>query len=177
MGNAPGSSSGDFSLAGSNPASRTINPFDKPIRKVYGPYRRSYKSGPDRMQMIFVFEDGSKTSMSNARWVMTQHLGRRLGKDEHVDHINENPLDDRIENLQLLSRGDNNRKSTRLNPDRFDHLKGERGWTHGTIYGWMRKKCKCDVCLEAKRAWSNERNEKRRKPKSDGGRGPYKRRS
>lgn len=34
---------------------------------------------------------------------MEQHLGRKLRKDEQVHHINENPLDNRIENLTVLS--------------------------------------------------------------------------
>lgn len=36
------------------------------------------------------------------RYIMEQHLGRRLLKDEHVHHINENKLDNRLENLALL---------------------------------------------------------------------------
>jgi hypothetical protein len=35
-------------------------------------------------------------------------------------------------------------------------------FTHGTMYGWMRRKCGCTVCSGAKRAWYDLRNEKRR---------------
>ena len=36
------------------------------------------------------------------RWVMEQHLGRKLSPKEHVDHINRNKHDNRIENLRVL---------------------------------------------------------------------------
>lgn len=43
------------------------------------------------------------------------------------------------------------------------------GYTHGTIYAWMKVKCKCDTCTQAKRVWNEDRNAKRRKV---GGYGP-----
>jgi hypothetical protein len=42
---------------------------------------------------------------------MEQHLGRKLEEWEQVDHINNDPTDDRIENYQLLTQQENNRKS------------------------------------------------------------------
>lgn len=38
--------------------------------------------------------------------IMEDHIGRKLNKDEVVHHINENKLDNRIENLQLMTRGE-----------------------------------------------------------------------
>lgn len=37
------------------------------------------------------------------RWVMEQHIGRRLLRSEQVHHINHDRLDNRIENLELVS--------------------------------------------------------------------------
>lgn len=38
-----------------------------------------------------------------------------------------------------------------------------RGFTHGTIYGWMKIKCDCATCYKAKRLWHDKRNAARRK--------------
>lgn len=36
------------------------------------------------------------------RWIMEQHLGRKLERREHVHHINGDHLDNRLENLTVL---------------------------------------------------------------------------
>jgi HNH endonuclease len=40
------------------------------------------------------------------RWVMEEHLGRELTPDEHVHHINEDPNDNRLENLMIVSKSE-----------------------------------------------------------------------
>ena len=74
--------------------------------KIYGPYTR-----PDqRKHVCIVHSDGRRQTKSYPRYLMEQHLGRELLPSETVDHINNDFTDDRIENLQLLSRIDNVRK-------------------------------------------------------------------
>lgn len=44
------------------------------------------------------------------RYIMEQFLGRKLRSDEHVHHINGNSLDNRLENLEVLSASEHARK-------------------------------------------------------------------
>lgn len=74
--------------------------------KVYGPYKRK----DNRMHVVIVHDDGTKTTKSYPRVIMEEHLGRPLLPRETVDHINNDCTDNRIENLQLLSLSENNRK-------------------------------------------------------------------
>ncbi len=52
------------------------------------------------------------------RYIMENHLGRKLERWEHVHHINDNSLDNRIENLLILSNSDHQKieVKNRLNP-------------------------------------------------------------
>ena len=43
------------------------------------------------------------------RWVMEQHIGRRLLKSEDVHHINGNKKDNRIENLEVFTHSEHTR--------------------------------------------------------------------
>jgi type IV secretory pathway protease TraF len=44
------------------------------------------------------------------RWLMEQHLGRKLETWEQVHHIDGNHLNNAIENLEVLSNADHQRK-------------------------------------------------------------------
>lgn len=43
------------------------------------------------------------------RWLMEQKVGRKLGSDEIVHHLNENKLDNDINNLQIMTRAEHAR--------------------------------------------------------------------
>lgn len=77
--------------------------------KIYGPYTR--KDG--RMQMVIIGDDKKKTTISYPKYVMEKILGRKLGPDETVDHIDGNIFNNDPSNFQILSRRENALKSVR----------------------------------------------------------------
>ena len=55
--------------------------------------------------------------MLYSRYLMEEKIGRLLESNENVHHINDDPLDDRIENLEIMSR----QEHTRLHRRRLDY--------------------------------------------------------
>ena len=62
----------------------------KPDESFYSCYRKATR------------EDGSNTNLH--RLIMEGYLGRKLDKSEEVHHINENKLDNRLKNLELIDK-------------------------------------------------------------------------
>jgi len=85
------------------------------------PFKSKWKFGylvvnkEPRRNVILFNTDKDRTTVSYARYLMSVHLERELRKDEHVDHINGDRLDDRLENYQILSPDDNTRKGMKSN--------------------------------------------------------------
>jgi len=77
-------------------ARRVYNPVMFEEYKVYGPY------GSGRRIVVLVSPE-HRTTMAYARYLMCLKEGRILGPDEQVDHIDDDPLNDAIENLQVLT--------------------------------------------------------------------------
>lgn len=59
------------------------------------------------------------------RVVLERTLGRKLERDENVDHINNDPLDNRRDNLRVASRSQNLANTLR-STNRYSKLKGAR---------------------------------------------------
>lgn len=51
-----------------------------------------------------IIRDGKLTIISYPKYIMEQHLGRRLKKNEEVHHKDRNPFNNDISNLQILTR-------------------------------------------------------------------------
>lgn len=86
------------------------------ILKLEYPFSEDYKRGylntnkEPRRVVSLISNNGSRTSISYDRYLMSCELKRYLKKDEQVDHIDNNKMNDVIENLQILSHKENNIK-------------------------------------------------------------------
>lgn len=69
--------------------------------KIYGPYTR--KDG--RQHIVCVdLESKIRKTVSYPKYVVEIHLGRYLNKDETIDHIDRNYLNNELSNLRVISR-------------------------------------------------------------------------
>jgi len=83
--------------------------------KVYGPYEGSKKNGGRKIYVIRK-SDGSTTSTDKARMDYEKSSGKKLPKDTHVDHKDNNKNNDSKGNLRAIpassniAKGNQNRK-------------------------------------------------------------------
>jgi hypothetical protein len=73
-----------------------------------------FHKNEQRQYACLVKDSEERTTISYARYLMSVSLGRLLLSDEHVDHIDNNKLNDAIENLQILTPEENMRKENSL---------------------------------------------------------------
>jgi len=98
-------------------------PFDG--YRMYGP---RIHQGRRIVYLVRKGDSSDRTTLAYAKYLMSIHLGRWLDSYEHVDHVNDNSLDDRLENYQVLTYG----------PHSTKHSKG----------GLKRKRYECEYCHE-----------------------------
>lgn len=75
--------------------------------KIYGPYTRK-----DGRSIIIKYDGKSRITQSYPRYLLEQHLGRKLLPTEEVDHVDHDYTNNDISNLQILSKAENCRKES-----------------------------------------------------------------
>lgn len=80
------------------------------MQVVYGPYSRS-----DGRKIVIVKDvDGKSRTVSYPKWIMEQHLGRKLNPEtETCDHIDRDKHNNDINNLRLVPRSQHSADDTR----------------------------------------------------------------
>ena len=74
--------------------------------KVYGPYKGSAKNGGREIYAIRK-PDGSMTSTDRARLDYERKVGKSLPKGTDVDHKDNNKSNNKLSNLQAMSKSKN----------------------------------------------------------------------
>lgn len=78
-------------------------------KKVFGPYEKK-----DGRKIVIVIEtNGKRRTVSYPKWILENHLGRKLKIDETVDHWDSDFNNNDIDNLKILPRDVHSANDTR----------------------------------------------------------------
>ena len=85
-------------------------------KKVYGPYKGSKQNGGRKTVVVYDPKTQKTTSKNAARHKKETELGRKLPKNQHVDHADNDKNNESSSNLKVMSakknigKGNQNRK-------------------------------------------------------------------
>ena len=79
-----------------------------------------YTGKDGRQRLSFKNESGKLITISYPRFIMEQHIGRKLSPKEDVHHIDGNPLNNDISNLKIIPRGKHQREHSTKYYDKIE---------------------------------------------------------
>ena len=80
-------------------------------------FTRPYLAKDGRLRIVGVDKDKKHHTISYPRYLMEMYLGRYLDKDEQIDHIDGNPLNNEIKNLRIIKKGEHQYQDAKRNRD------------------------------------------------------------
>lgn len=88
--------------------------LQEPFKSLWlkGYLRVDKTDGRKRLDLVNNYKE--RTTISYARYLFSVHLGYIVPDHLHVDHINDDQTDDRLENYQLLTPNENTAKKARF---------------------------------------------------------------
>lgn len=87
-----------------------ISEFAILAEKVYGPYKRP----TDGRSIVIIKDDAGKSrTVSYPKYLMEQHLSRKLLPNETVDHWDSNIDNNDLDNLKVIDRAEHSKQDTR----------------------------------------------------------------
>jgi len=75
--------------------------------KIYGPYTRK---SDNYSHVVAIYPNGERKTISYAKYLIECLLGRTLEPNEEVHHIDENPRNNVLSNLEVKSVGEHRRE-------------------------------------------------------------------
>lgn len=102
------------------------------------------------------------TSTAYARYLLSVKIGRILRKNEQVDHIDGDKSNDVIDNLQLLTVEEHQRKTSSERSLLREHRLKNRVPRHGTYWEHVKYGCNCPECVAAYREYSRKSSARHR---------------
>lgn len=78
-----------------------------------------FHKGMSRWQVCLKHrETGARSTILFSKFLMSVSLGRRLRPEEEVDHVNGDKSDDRLENLEVVTKSENLKRQAAIRRDK-----------------------------------------------------------